>query len=227
MEMTYKNKKGLCGPLYNVSDVGGVIRFKKNNSLMHVEKKCSQKDLEMDCSGIISFSKKNITKKNAAKKCQKKGLILKKETSTLGVFYINLNYIKRAIFRLNRVPKNRAKGTKKSGIEANFSSDWSKVLNYSKISQLFFEAEYVNFVKVNNLIGVQKGTKKSGMRLSEAKNCQKGTKKSGMGTKIQGMRLSEAGKYRKGTKFRGMTKGVVIRDKRCSNPRHVERALYV
>jgi hypothetical protein len=109
MEIIHKNKKGLFGPLYNVSDVGGVIRFKKNNSLMHVKKKCSQKDLETDDSCIISFSKKNITKKNAAKKCQKKGLILKKETSTLGRFlYITIfNYIfKRGMeMRLNRCAK--------------------------------------------------------------------------------------------------------------------------
>ena len=136
-------------------------------------------------------SKKYHQKKRRQKK-SKKSLTFEKSKRIFGVFsLLTLTNIKRAFFSLNRVPKNRAKGTKKSGIEANFGINLKKEGAIVPTVQSNIEAKTRVWVDRCIDLKKQKGTKKSGMRLNEAKNRQKGTKKSGEGTKIQDLRLSE------------------------------------
>ena len=155
--------------------------------LMRRKNRCSHEIQKDDHLSKNEFLKNKYSKKNAAKKQTKKCLTFEKSKRIFGVFYIlTLTNIKGVFFSLNRVPKNRAKGTKKSGIEANSSLNPLKVVYFIKMIGAYFEAKLMKNSKMSRFNCLQKGTKKSGMRLNEAKNRAKGTKKSGKGTTFGG-----------------------------------------
>jgi hypothetical protein len=146
---------------------------------------------------------KSNSKKAAAIKKSENRLTFKKSKRIFGVFYIfTLTNIKRVFFSLNRVPKNRAKGTKKSGIEANSSPKPLNIVYFIKMIGGYFEAKLMKNSKMSRFNCLQKGAKKSGMRLNEAKVWAKGTKKSGKGVVFRDI------KNIRGTTFGGALIGV-------------------
>jgi hypothetical protein len=158
-----KKIKGLKFALYpSILFVDTQTLGRDDKCLLNRFKRASQKLLYFNEGVVFVVFKNNVSKKNAAKKHQKKNLTNKFQICIFGVLFINLNSIKRAFFTLERVPKSRAKGTNIQGIEAKPLLYNLKKLYFNLFFNRFLMPDFVFLANFCDYFVNKKGTKIQG-----------------------------------------------------------------